>query len=53
MPERDWGAGLGSGVRATAVDSGAQGRVSDIAAASGCGQGCVQMVARVCWDSAR
>ena len=30
-----------------AVDSGAQGRVSDTAPACGYGQGCVQMVARV------
>ena len=46
---RDCGVGLGSEVRAAAVDSGAQGRVSDTALACGYGQGCVQMVARVYW----
>ena len=39
--------------RHTAVDSGAQGRDSDTAPGCGCGKGCVQMVARVCWGSTR
>ena len=48
--ERQGSGGIGSWLLrlVEAVDSSAQGHVSDTAPAYGCGQGCVQMVAQVC-----
>ena len=51
--ERQGSSDTGNGLLRCAADSSVQGRISDTDPTCGCGKGCVQMVARVCWGSAR